>query len=206
VTLITLNVMMQHLDGWDFLGRMKQIPHLKRVPIVIISILADRTKGFALGAAAVMQKPISHQELFESLVDLGLSPRGDAQTLKILIVDDDRAAVELTATRLGGAATTVLRAYGGQEGIDTARRELPDLIVLDLNMPDVSGFNVVKALNSSPATAAIPIIIVTSMDIGPADRSRLNGHVAKIMGKTSFDNERFLLEVRRATSVRSVVV
>ena len=124
----------------------------------------------------------------------------------MLIVDDDRAAVELTATRLGAAATTILRAYGGQEGIDTARREIPDLIVLDLNMPDVSGFDVVKALNSSPATAAIPIIIVTSMDIGPADRSGLNGHVAKIMGKTSFDNERFLLEVRRATSVRSVVV
>jgi PAS domain S-box-containing protein len=204
LALITLNVMMQSLDGWDFLGRMKQLPNLNGIPVVIISILADRTKGFALGAAAVMQKPISRQELFDSLVELGLSPRGDAPSLKILLVDDDRSAVELAASRLASASTTILRAYGGQEGIDTARREIPDLIILDLNMPDVSGFDVVEALTSFPATMNIPIIVVTSMDVSPAERSRLNGYVAQIMNKTPFENERFLLEVRRATSVRSM--
>jgi PAS domain S-box-containing protein len=206
LALITLNVMMQGLDGWDFLGRMKKMPDLTGIPVVIISILADRTKGFALGAAAVMQKPISRQELFDSLVELGLSPRGDAKPLKILIVDDDRAAVELAASRLDGAAATILRAYGGQEGIDTARREIPDLVILDLNMPDVSGFEVVEALTSFPATMSIPVIVVTSMDLSAADRTRLNGGVAKIMAKSPFDTERFLLEVRRATSVRSMSV
>jgi CheY-like chemotaxis protein len=75
VSLITLDIMLPNMEGWDFLGRLKQVPALSRIPVVIISIVADRNKGFALGAAAVMQKPISRQELYESLVDLGLVPR-----------------------------------------------------------------------------------------------------------------------------------
>ena len=113
---------------------------------MIISIVADRNKGFALGAAAVMQKPISRQELYESLVDLGLFPLSQGQTLKVLVVDDDPKAVELIAVRILGLASTVLRAYGGREAIEIARRELPDLIVLDLMMPEVNGFDVVEAL------------------------------------------------------------
>ena len=74
LSLITLDIMLPNMDGWEFLGRLKQVPELARIPVVIISIVADRNKGFALGAAAVMQKPISRQELYESLVDLGLFP------------------------------------------------------------------------------------------------------------------------------------
>ena len=89
LALITLDIMLPNMDGWEFLGRIKQVPALRRVPVVIISIVADRDKGFALGAAAVMQKPISRQELYESLVDLGLFPLSHGQTLKVLVVDDD---------------------------------------------------------------------------------------------------------------------
>jgi signal transduction histidine kinase/CheY-like chemotaxis protein len=74
LSLITLDIMLPSMDGWEFLGRLKQMPDLRRIPVVIISIVADRSKGFALGAAAVMQKPISRQELYESLVDLGMFP------------------------------------------------------------------------------------------------------------------------------------
>ena len=74
LSLITLDIMLPNMDGWEFLGRLKQVPALARIPVVIISIVADRNKGFALGAAAVMQKPISRQELYESLVELGLFP------------------------------------------------------------------------------------------------------------------------------------
>src|SRR6185295_9725357 len=110
----------------------KQVPALSRIPVVIISIVADRNRGFALGAAAVMQKPISRQELYESLVDLGLFPVSQGRSLKVLVVDDDPKAVELIAVRILGLASTVLRAYGGREAIDVARRDLPDVIVLDL--------------------------------------------------------------------------
>src|SRR6185295_9183988 len=74
LALITLDIMLPNMDGWEFLARLKELPLLTRIPVVIISIVADRNKGFALGAAAVMQKPISRQELYKLLLDLGLFP------------------------------------------------------------------------------------------------------------------------------------
>jgi PAS domain S-box-containing protein len=205
LALITLDILMPGVDGWAFLKRLKDIPATRLVPVVIISILADRTKGFALGAAAVMQSPVSRQELSECLVGLGLSPISKDRPVKVLIVDDEPKAVELVAVRIGGLANTVLRAYGGREAIAMAERELPDLIVLDLIMPEVNGFEVVDALNENPATALIPIVVVTASEITEADRTRLNGFVSTIMGKAGFDGERFMCEVRRAMASRAVV-
>ena len=205
LSLITLDIMLPNMDGWELLGQLKQVPALGRIPVVIISIVADRNKGFALGAAAVMQKPISRQELYQALVQLGLIPRAQGLGLKVLVVDDDPKAVELIAVRLVGLASTVLRAHGGREAIDTARRELPDLIVLDLVMPEVNGFNVVEALIQNPDTARIPILVVTASQITAEDRTKLNGSVAMIMEKADLDRERFTGEVRRAMSGRQGV-
>jgi PAS domain S-box-containing protein len=202
LSLITLDIMLPDMDGWQFLEIVKQRPELRRIPVVIISILGDRNKGFSLGASAVMQKPISRQELYESLVDLGLFPLSQGQTLKILIVDDDPKAVELIALRMTALAATVLRAHGGREAIDMARLELPDLIVLDLMMPDVSGFDVVAALNERADTARIPILVVTAKEITAQDRIKLHGSVTAIVEKAEFDRERFSAEVRRAMSGR----
>ena len=204
LALITLDIMLPNMDGWEFLGRIKQTPSLKHIPVVIISIVADPEKGYALGAAGVMQKPISRQELYDALVGLNLFPLKEGESLKILIVDDDPKAVELIAVRVLGLASAVLRAYGGQEAIDAARREIPDLIVLDLMMPEVSGFDVVSALNEDPATAGIPILVVTAKQITARDRERLNGYVMSIMEKADFDRDRFVGEVRRAMAGRRV--
>jgi CheY-like chemotaxis protein len=181
------------------------VPALGRIPVVIISIVADRNKGFALGAAAVMQKPISRQELYESLVELSLIPLAQGQTLKVLVADDDPKAVDLIAVHLTGLASAVLRACGGREAIDLARKERPDLIVLDLMMPDVSGFDVVDALTKNPDTARIPILIVTATRITTEDRAKLNGFVTTIMEKATFGHDRFAAEVRRAMSGRQGV-
>jgi PAS domain S-box-containing protein len=205
LSLITLDIMLPNMDGWEFLARLKRVPALTRIPVVIISIVADRNQGFALGAAAVMQKPISRQELYESLVELGLFPLAQGQTLKVLVVDDDPKLVELLAVRIAGLASTVLRAYGGREAIDAARQELPDVIVLDLMMPEVNGFDVVEALKERPDTARIPILVVTAKEITDKDRARLNGYVAAIMEKAEFDRDRFTAEVRRAMAGRPLV-
>jgi PAS domain S-box-containing protein len=206
LSLITLDIMMPSMDGWEFLTRLKQVPDLQRIPVVIISIAADRNKGFLLGASAVMQKPILRQELYESLVDLCLLPILQGQTLKVLVVDDDPKAVELIAVRIVGLASTVLRAHGGREAIDVARRELPNVIILDLMMPDVNGFDVVAALNEHPDTARIPILVVTAKQITAEDRAKLSRYVTTIMGTTEFGPERFTAEVRRAMSGRRLGV
>jgi CheY-like chemotaxis protein len=205
LALITLDIMLPNMDGWEFLSRIKQVPDLRRIPVVIISIAADRIKGFALGAAAVMQKPISRQVLYESLIDLGVFPLSQDRTLTVLVVDDDPKAVELIATRMRGLANTVLRAFDGREAIDVARRELPDVIVLDLMMPDVNGFDVVDALNEHPNTARIPILVVTAKEITIEDRAKLSGAVRAIMEKATFDYDLFMAEVRRAMSGREVL-
>jgi signal transduction histidine kinase/DNA-binding response OmpR family regulator len=198
LSLITLDIMLPNMSGWDFLHHLKEVPALARIPVVIISIVADRNKGFALGAAAVMQKPISRQELHDALVDLGLYPRTRGRALKVLVVDDDPRAVELVAVRIMGLASTVLRSYGGREAIAVARKELPDLIVLDLMMPDVNGFDVVRALNERPDTARIPILVVTAKQVTAEDRARLSGLVTTIMEKGELDESRFMDEVERA--------
>jgi signal transduction histidine kinase/CheY-like chemotaxis protein len=202
LSLITLNVMLPDGAGWEFLRRLKAIPNLHRIPVVIISILADRHQGFALGAAAVMQKPISRHEMSDLLRELGLAPRS-GEALRVLVVDDDPAAVELTSQRLAQLGATVFRASGGREAIEIANRELPDLIILDLMMPDVSGFDVVEALNTHPETTRIPIIVLTAMEITTEERVRLNGYVSTIMGKAAFDSGRFGVEIRRAMTARA---
>jgi CheY-like chemotaxis protein len=206
LSLITLDIMLPKMDGWEFLTLLKEKPEYARIPVVIISIVADPRKGFALGAAAVMQKPISRSELYESLVQLGLFPVAHGQSLKVLVVDDDPKAVELIAVRMQEWASTVLRAYGGREAIEIARKELPDLMVLDLMMPETSGFDVVEALNKDPGTGRIPILVVTAKHVTAADRKRLNGYVTSIMEKGQFDASRFATEVRRAMSGSYAVV
>jgi len=205
LSLVTLDIMLTDVDGWAFLAQLKRMPNLQDVPVVIVSIVADRNKGFALGAAAVMQKPISRQELYEALVQLGLCPLAGGRALKVLVVDDDPMAVEMIAIRIPSLGSEVLRAFGGREAIEIARRELPDLIVLDLMMPGVNGFDVVAALNEQPDTARIPIVVVTAMPITDQNRARLTGNVTAIMEKAGFDAGRFTTEVRRALSGRRLV-
>jgi len=202
LSLITLDIALPKMDGWEFLTRIKRVPALRHVPVVIISILADFTRGFALGAAAVMQKPVTRKELYDSLAQLGLFVPADGEPLTVLVVDDDPKAVELVAVRLAAIGATVLRAHGGQEAIDLARAQGPDLIVLDLMMPSVNGFDVVEALRERPATARIPIIVMTAKRITAEDHQRLGGDVTTIMEKGQFDRARFATEVRRAMSGR----
>jgi PAS domain S-box-containing protein len=203
LSLITLDIMMMpNMDGWEFLTRLKQMPSLQRIPVVIISIAADRDRGFSLGAAAVMQKPISRQDLYEALFDASLLPLSRGQGLKVLVVDDDPDAVELVAVRIAGLASVVLRAHGGCEAIEIARNELPDLIILDLMMPEVNGFDVVAALNARADTARIPILAVTAKQITAEDRAQLRRYMTAITEKTEFNPQHFTAEVRRAVSGR----
>jgi CheY-like chemotaxis protein len=205
LSLITLDILLPNMDGWEFLGRLKKVPELRGIPVVILSIVADANKGFALGASAVMQKPISRLELYEALVGLSLFPQPKGKKLSVLVVDDDPSAVELIALRVTGMAGNVLRAYGGREAIEIARRELPDVIVLDLMMPELNGFDVVAALNEHPDTANIPVLVVTAKHITAEDRAKLSCYVATIMEKAGFDSDLFTSEVRRAMAGRRQV-
>ncbi|MBI4997314.1 MAG: response regulator, partial [Rhodocyclales bacterium] len=195
---IVLDIMLPGMDGWDFLAHCKAAGSAwAEVPIVIVSVAADHQRGFSLGAAYVLQKPARREEMIGALRHLGLCPPAGCDC-RVLIVDDDPKAVDVLAAYLSESGCTVLRAYGGREGIEMAGRESPDLLVLDLIMPKVSGFDVVEALRGKPETAAMPIIVVTAKTLNIADRAQLNGYVTAIMEKASFNHGRFAAEVRRA--------
>jgi signal transduction histidine kinase/DNA-binding response OmpR family regulator len=206
LSLITLDMLLPTMDGWELLGRFKQVPDLARVPVVIMSIVADSDRGFALGAAAVLQKPVARQDFYHALVDLGLLPVAEGRALRVLICDDDAKALELYAFSILGLAGSIIRAHGGQEAIALAQQELPDVIVLDLVMPDVGGLDVVAALQLRPDTARIPVLVVTAQGITAEDRARLRGYRTTIMGQSEFNADRFAAEVSGASSARDVVV
>jgi CheY-like chemotaxis protein len=152
------------------------------------------------GAAAVLQKPISRAQLTFSLANLGLHP-DQGRTHSVLIVDDDPKSVEVIATFLPAPDYAVARAYGGNEAITLAQQLQPDVIFLDLMMPEVTGFDVVDALKSNAGTACIPILVVTAKQITALDRTALNSdsdQVTHITEKTSFNSISFIAEVRRA--------
>ena len=204
LALITLDIMLPNMDGWEFLSRIKLVAALRNIPVVIISIVADHGRGFALGAAAVMQKPLSRQDLYESLVGIGLFPVAPGGTLRVLVVDRDVDALTLVADRIMGLATTVLRASDGAQAIEIARHDRPDLIVLALMTPEVNGFAVVNALNELDDTARIPIIVVTDEQFSASDILRLSGAVTSIMDRTGLDQNRLSSEIRRALTGRHV--
>jgi signal transduction histidine kinase/DNA-binding response OmpR family regulator/HAMP domain-containing protein len=189
---ITLDVFLPRLDGWDFLARAKADPELADIPVVIVSMLDERGKGFALGAAEYLVKPVDRDLLLATL--RRLVAKGPA---KVLAIDDDPLAITLVEAVLGPQGFTVLKATSGEEGITLARQEHPALVILDLMMPDVDGFTVVERLRADPATAAIPIVILTAKAMTDDDKRRLNGQISYLAEKGQFSPAAFVELVRR---------
>jgi CheY-like chemotaxis protein len=200
LNLITLAIELPGIDGWEFLRRIGGNDVLSNVPVVVVATADYRDMALGRGAAAVLQKPVSRAQLKDSLQHMGLQPVPQ-NTHTVLIVDDDPKAVDLIATFLTAPAYAVVRAYGGSEAIALARQLHPDLILLDLMMPEVSGFDVVDALQRDIDTARIPVLVVTAKQITLHDRASLNrqaGNLVRIVEKAGFDKQRFMAEVRRA--------
>lgn len=195
--LITLDIFLPNMDGWEFLRRLRADPRLADTPVVIITVSDDRDRGLALGARRVLHKPFAHDELVTVLAGLA-DVRPDGKPTRVLVVDDNVKAAELVATALEAEGYHVLRAYGGAEAIEVARSALPDLVILDLIMPEVSGFEVARALREAQATARIPILVLTAKEITAEDHARLNDGVSAILAKTNFDVGELLAELHRA--------
>jgi CheY-like chemotaxis protein len=200
LSLITLDLQLPGINGWEFLKKIRDNVTLTSVPVVIISSLPVSNLALSRGAAAVLEKPFSRAQLKASLAELNLSPAAD-RTFTVLVVDDDPKAVEVIATFLPAPAYEVVRAFGGREAIALTQQLMPHLVLLDLMMPDVNGFDVVAALQRDAATSHIPILIVTAKQVTQQDRSLLRdsaGVSIPIVEKAGFNRAGFISEVRRA--------
>jgi signal transduction histidine kinase/CheY-like chemotaxis protein len=193
---IVLDILLPRLDGWEFLSHAKVDPALAEIPVVIVSMLDERGKGFALGAAEYLVKPINRDDLLATLRRVRPGAGVPNGPVKVLAIDDDPMAIELIDATLKPEGYTVLKAGGGEEGVAVAQREQPALVILDLIMPEVDGFAVVERLHAQPATAAIPIVILTSKSMTTEEKDRLNGRISHLAQKAAFDRTAFVELVR----------
>ncbi len=191
---ITLDIIMPGKDGWDILHELKNDPQTKDIPVICISILDNRDMGLSLGAIEYIIKPINKDQLMEELQRL--EKRG--RIYDILIVDDEPQAVELLAQYLKEENHyTVRKAYGGKEGLSRIKESLPDLIILDLMMPEVDGFEVIRHLKKTEETKDIPIIIVSAKKLTEEEVEYLNRNIEKIIRKEKFTREYLLKDIKR---------
>ena len=187
---IILDVLLPTVDGWEFLDQLKADPATKDVPVVIVSIMDQKGKGFAMGAADYLVKPVAKDELIKKLNALHLS--GAARPRKILAIDDDPKNVELLSAALEPEGFEVLKAYGGEEGVELACKEKPDLIILDLLMPGTNGFDVLERLQSSTQTNYMPVVLFTVKNLTAEEKQRLKGRVDAFAPKQAFEKDKLV--------------
>jgi len=193
---ITLDIMLPKKDGWQVMQELKSFQDTRDIPVVIISVVDDQSLGFSLGAVGYLVKPIDKDQLRYALERLELAGRVEDTTPRTLIIDDNPEDIKLMETILHSEGIEVLSASDGKEGVAKAVQEHPDLIILDLLMPDISGFDVVKSLQDNAGTRDIPIIICTVKELTAEDREILNSKVKSIVQKGE-DAKTHLLEAVR---------
>ena len=198
---ITLDILLPKKDGWQVLREMKMKPNLQSIPVIIVSVTEERQLAFGLGAVDHLVKPIDKETLLASLQSLKLPSRDGSP--RILVVDDDPQTVRLLSTVLTSDGYEVLKVYGGSEAIETAISQSPDLIILDMMMPQVDGFQVIQRLTGDPRTCDIPIVICTALDLTDEDRDRLNGQIQSIIRKTGNVKEELLAAIKRIERLRT---
>ncbi len=180
---VLLDVLLPRLDGWDVLAHLKADPSTAALPVVIVSMLDERGKAFALGAAEYLVKPVAREEVVGALHRC-LSRLGGRRT--VVVIDDDPVDLDLVEASLAPEGYSVLRAGSGEEGLELVRRELPAVVVLDLLMPGLDGFAVVERLRADPATADVPVVVLTAKDMTADDRRRLAGQISHLGQKGAY--------------------
>ena len=167
--LITLDLMMPGINGWDALKALKKDPELRDIPVVVVSVLAGEGRGRLLGAVDLVTKPVEREDLLRVLWRNLVRRQG----ARVLVVDDDPSAREMLTHHLENAGLEVQGVTNGQEALDAVNREAPDAVILDLQMPVMDGMTFLDRLRSSPYHAGLPVIVVTGKELSPREHEEL---------------------------------
>ncbi len=200
--IITLDMIMPIKDGWQVLKELKRHPICKDIPIIIISITDEKKLGFSMGAVDYFVKPVNKEELLGAIQKVPLRLQKQKEHPKVLIIDDDKTAAELIQVILEAEGYEVIKTMNGKEGVRLAGSEAPDLIILDLIMPDISGFNVAYQLKQQVSTRNTPIIILTSMEVDEDTKEQMAGFISTIMSKSRFTKKDLLREINSIEKMR----
>jgi signal transduction histidine kinase/CheY-like chemotaxis protein len=202
---ITLDVMMPGMDGWAVLTALKSRPELAAIPVVMLTMVEDRNLGYALGASDYLTKPIERHALVRALRKRApMSPNRVA-----LVIEDEPTSRGMLRRMLEKDGWSVAEAGNGREALERVAQQSPGIILLDLMMPDVDGFEFLAEMRQHPEWQTIPVIVITAKDLSHEDRMYLNGSmllsgcVRRVMQKGSFVREDLLREVNSLVTARS---
>ena len=198
---ITLDVLMPDMDGWAVLTALKSDPALAGIPVVMLTVLDEQSMGFSLGAADYLTKPVSRARLLAAVQRLAVP----APETRVLVVEDDESTRSMLRRTLARAGWSVSEAENGRVALDRMRAEPPALVLLDLMMPEMDGFEFLEAVHVEPAWRTIPVIVLTAKVLTDADRRRLNGGVEAIVQKGGRGADALLTEIRARVAARAQV-
>ncbi|RRR72559.1 MAG: response regulator [Candidatus Viridilinea halotolerans] len=194
---ITLDVLLRDADGWQILAALKADPELANIPVVMLTILDERSTGFSLGAADYLTKPVDRRRLIE-LVGRYCTTNDDSsnEPPTVLVVEDDDTTREILCRTLDQAGWQTHEAANGRLGLEAVAAARPGLILLDLMMPELDGFGFLNELRSNVEWMHIPVIVVTAMDLTHEDRMLLTASAQRVIQKGAYERDQLLGEVR----------
>ena len=191
---ILLDIMMPGRDGWQVLQDLKTNEDTKHIPVIIASIVDEREKGFSLGAAEYLIKPILEDDLKRALHTLD----PDGQVREVLVVEDDPSDRYLISRLLEEIGPYTIRtAETGQQALEQIRERRPDAIILDLLLPEMDGFTVLEAVRATPEWQDVPVVIFTAADLSPSELTRLRAASQGLLKKGALGTEELLQHLRQ---------
>jgi len=193
---ITLDILMPKTDGWQVLRGLKETPETRDIPVIVVSVLDDRRLGFSLGAAEYMVKPVDKNILLKNLQSL----EWGAPITRVLIVDDEVETVRLIGNILKEANYEVFTSYNSEDAVKLIKDFRPQLVVLSLTMPRVSGFDVIEFLKTEQEAKDIPLIVLTYRDFTEQEMHALNGRIRAILNRGLLSEEDLGRELKNAMS------
>ena len=189
---ITLDIIMPEMDGWEVLQALKNHPETSGIPVIIISVSDDRETGVALGAVGFINKPVDREHLISEIHRIdGIAPR------TILVAEDNSMERLDIARMISEAGMRTVLAENGRECMERLRESPPDVLVLDLVMPEMDGFQVLEQIQGDPLTRPLPVIVVTAKDLTEKEREKLSGNVSTVLAKSDTTSKTLLQELRK---------
>ncbi len=188
---ITLDVMMPDMDGWMVLSALKNDPALAEIPVIIVSIVEDKRLGYSLGATDYLGKPVNREELRNVLEKYHV---GEHPT--VLVIDDDATTREMMENMLQKAGWRVMQAGDGEAGLARLGEHIPQLILLDLIMPHMDGFQFLEQLRQKPEWSDIPVVVLSAKDLSREEREQLSRSVRSVFQKGACPREKLLAQIQ----------
>jgi CheY-like chemotaxis protein len=193
---ITLDVMMPKTDGWAVLQQLKSDPLLREIPVIMVTIVDDRNLGYTLGAAEYITKPVDRERLSQVLMKY----RCPHPPCPVLLIEDDDTTRQMMSAMLEREGWRVTQAVNGRDGLARVEESPPNVILLDLMMPEMDGFDFLDNLRQHAEWNNIPVVVITAKELTEEDRRRLNGSVEKVLLKGAFSRQDLLKRVREFVS------